>query len=1320
MATQNPYVGPAPIAEGAPLYGRDDEKRDLYRLLLNERIVLLYSPSGAGKTSLIQAGLMPQLRRDPALRLFRIDGLVDGTEGARLGVTNRYLASLVGQMESALPQEQRGRFDWHAPQASLLGYLDWVRVAGEEGGRRRGEVLLLDHFEDLLLDPYDRQDKQAFFRELGQALTDRSRHALFSMGERNVAELDEYLHLVPTGLARRFRLGLLGRRQARQAITGPAGSLQVRYEPRALAGLMRKLRASIDSRGAGDGRRVVVSQWVEPIQLQIACQRLWATKFPPPAAAAGLIGAADVKAFSVESALEGYYADTVKAAALAAPPTTERDVREWIEDRLILASGARGQAPRGEVGLHLPERATEVLRNEQLVRLQIFGDSRWYELAYDRLVEPVRRNNQRWFTGLAPLQRKTREWVRANRPDRLLMSVPEFLGEWRWRRAHGSELRPDEREFWRRSWRMRVLPAGGALAFVALAGWGWMLWVGKEAATQRAQVETAARKQQQMLVKLGRAKELALERSLDSALIEGVRTANEVEQLPRGPERDRLDFYVRESLMAILRTARNVRKVIIHDDVQLKAVAVAPERADALFAYGGAGGKVMFAGVSGVIPKTSEVRCSKAKGVKSLAFNRNGTLLAVGCEDGTVAVWSSSTWKRLGEWQAHKGRTLTVAFNQSGTAVASGGEGDNSVKVMPLTADGAAAIPVPRTLKVRPTPGSRVPPTPGQAKEQEEISGGVWTVAFSPASEAEGVLVASDGVGGLWLCDAGVRDECELKRPGRPHVPSGWNDAEIAVAFSPDGKCIATGSWKGAVTLWDSNLKFVQELEPSNAPAYSLVFTRIQKNDSLRLAIGRASRLSFVGVSKIHCRASAAAPSAPAATGSPPADDQAAGARAGAGSPLVGDQVAGLAYHVESNLLAAVTGDYLALIDLGRPLERIRIPPSRPSPSVRADASRPLKGWRGALASETETSSRFVVAGWQGALSAAYDPEKGYEVDHNEEDKIFVVEVKRAEETNVDKQPVIAKQGGVIRVTASAVSNRVATLGADGSIKFWKLAANLEEDKSLSALPDAWDIANRAARSEKQPEPFAEDPNDPKERKPTRILLSPDGSLLACLFSGKRGVLMIDLVAPAASRWLPTEKMAALEIAFSSDGTAFAAARDAVLVWDVSGRQLKPRNVKEMSLSGPARRAYELALATTGDGRSIVIAAGDSGHLLVWDARSGELLQTLHAGSQPVEQIAFLPANRLLATADKFGRVMLWDTADWQSIALTTRFEMIQTMRFLSFAGGGRLLVSGSDDLTAWVIDKDALRNKICDILVLPGVTDKSLSEACPNAPQQR
>ena len=60
----NPYVGPRSFQTGEALYGRDREIRDLLGLLIAERIVLLHSPSGAGKTSLVQAALIPRLEAE--------------------------------------------------------------------------------------------------------------------------------------------------------------------------------------------------------------------------------------------------------------------------------------------------------------------------------------------------------------------------------------------------------------------------------------------------------------------------------------------------------------------------------------------------------------------------------------------------------------------------------------------------------------------------------------------------------------------------------------------------------------------------------------------------------------------------------------------------------------------------------------------------------------------------------------------------------------------------------------------------------------------------------------------------------------------------------------------------------------------------------------------------------------------------------------------------------------------------------------------------------------------------------------------------------
>src|SRR5205085_9497719 len=87
----NPYVGPRALERGEPIYGRERELLDLRDLLIAERIVLLYSPSGAGKTSLIQAGLVELIKAEQfnVLPVMRVGKDAGGNEG------NRYVQSAI-------------------------------------------------------------------------------------------------------------------------------------------------------------------------------------------------------------------------------------------------------------------------------------------------------------------------------------------------------------------------------------------------------------------------------------------------------------------------------------------------------------------------------------------------------------------------------------------------------------------------------------------------------------------------------------------------------------------------------------------------------------------------------------------------------------------------------------------------------------------------------------------------------------------------------------------------------------------------------------------------------------------------------------------------------------------------------------------------------------------------------------------------------------------------------------------------------------------------------------------------------------------------
>src|SRR5258708_665360 len=95
--SEGPFVGAVPFDESSRSYffGRDREARDLFNLLAAQRAVLFHAPSGAGKTSLIQAALVPALRNHgfevaPIIRV----GLEPETASERLDA-NRYLSSVL-------------------------------------------------------------------------------------------------------------------------------------------------------------------------------------------------------------------------------------------------------------------------------------------------------------------------------------------------------------------------------------------------------------------------------------------------------------------------------------------------------------------------------------------------------------------------------------------------------------------------------------------------------------------------------------------------------------------------------------------------------------------------------------------------------------------------------------------------------------------------------------------------------------------------------------------------------------------------------------------------------------------------------------------------------------------------------------------------------------------------------------------------------------------------------------------------------------------------------------------------------------------------
>jgi hypothetical protein len=436
-ARDNPFVGPRSLGPGDPIYGRTREIGDLANLLVAERIVLLYSPSGAGKTSLLEAGLRLELvRRDfhayPTIRVG-----FEPPDMANRAPRNRYVLSVLTTLEEARPPEARIA----ASELETITLDEYFARLVADAPDGVDPCFVFDQFEELFtLDPTDHAAKADFLTELGIALRDRGRWALFAMREDLIAQLDPYLALVPNRFAIRYRLDLLGPDAATVAIRRTAADAGVDFTNEAAALLVDDLRR-VQVQRAGV-TTLEPGPSIEPVQLQVACRQLWETLEPQ----AHEISADDVVALgSVDNALGDFYASQVRAVAQRTG-SNEREIRTWFGEALITENGFRTQVVRGPQTNG--DAVVRELENAHLIRTEQRRGTEWYELAHDRLIEPIRANNAAWGQhALGSLQREAQQWEHRGRPSTLLMTGPRLAEAEGWARQHASEMLPVDRDF---------------------------------------------------------------------------------------------------------------------------------------------------------------------------------------------------------------------------------------------------------------------------------------------------------------------------------------------------------------------------------------------------------------------------------------------------------------------------------------------------------------------------------------------------------------------------------------------------------------------------------------------------------------------------------------------------------------------------------------------------------------------------------------------------------------------------------------------------------------------------------------------------------
>jgi WD40 repeat protein len=153
-------------------------------------------------------------------------------------------------------------------------------------------------------------------------------------------------------------------------------------------------------------------------------------------------------------------------------------------------------------------------------------------------------------------------------------------------------------------------------------------------------------------------------------------------------------------------------------------------------------------------------------------------------------------------------------------------------------------------------------------------------------------------------------------------------------------------------------------------------------------------------------------------------------------------------------------------------------------------------------------------------------------------------------------------------------------------------------------------------------------------------------------------------------------------VSFSPDGKLLVSAGNDgwgrpnnLQIWDVAARPIKSKLIEEL----PGHTGFINQVSFSPDGKRFASGSDDK-TIKIWDVATGKAIKTLTGHSDGVNGVSFSPNGKLLASAGSDHTIKLWDMATGKNIKTLTGHS--SAVKAVIFSPDGKWLVSGSEDQT--------------------------------------